>query len=57
MATITMLFIDNEPQEFSSDLDYESIAVWARNVVENNDNIEQIVVDFNEGRMIFEAIN
>ena len=56
-TAITVVFTDLTVEEIISNMDDESIRYWARNKVEYNDNIKQIIVDFDEGRMIFEAIN
>lgn len=57
MATITVVYNDQITVELDSDMDYESIVFWARQRVEYNDHIDQIIVDFDEGRMIFETID
>ena len=57
MTIITVVYNDQITVELDTDMDYESIVFWARERVEYNDNIDQIVVDFEQGRMIFEAID
>ena len=56
MTTITVVYTDQITVELESDMDYESIVFWARERVEYNDRIAQIIIDFDEGRMIFESI-
>lgn len=57
MTTIAVVYTDQIAVELSTDMDDESIKYWARNMVEYNDHIAQIIVDFDEGRMIFERIH
>lgn len=57
MTNITVVYRDRVSVELDSDMDYESIVHWARERVEYNDHIAQIIVDFEEGRMIFERIH
>lgn len=54
MATITVQFINNESQVFSSDLDYIAIEFWAGYVTTFNENIKQIVIDYENSQKIFE---
>ena len=56
MTAITVVYTDQITVELNSDMDYESIVFWARNMVEYNDHIEQIVVHFDKGDIIFETI-
>lgn len=56
MTTITVVYADQVTVELESDMDYESIVFWARQRVEYNDRIAQIIIHFDEGRMIFESI-
>jgi hypothetical protein len=54
---ITIVYNDQSTREFTTNQDYESIVFWAREVVEyNTDTIKCIVVNFDEGKMIFESI-
>lgn len=56
MTTIAVVYNDLITVELESDMDYESIVYWARERVEYNDHIKEIVVDFEEGRTIFRSI-
>jgi hypothetical protein len=56
MTAITVVYTDQITIELDSDMDYESIVFWARERVEYNGSIEEIIVDFEEGRMIFKRI-
>lgn len=40
MTTITVVYNDLITVELESDMDYESIVLWARDRVEYNDNIK-----------------
>ena len=55
-ASITVVYTDQITIELNTDMDDESVKYWARERVEYNDNIAQIIVNFDEGRMIFESI-
>ena len=56
-TAITVVLTDWTVRELSTNQDYESVVLWCREMVEHNDIIDQIIVNFDEGKMIFEAIN
>jgi hypothetical protein len=55
-TAITIVLTDWTVRELSTNQDYESVVLWCREMVEHNDTIDQIIVNFDEGKMIFESI-
>lgn len=58
MTEITIVFTNGNTKSFTTDMDYEFIKMWARETVEcNYETLSEIIVNFEEGKMIFKAIS
>lgn len=58
MTKITIVFTNGNTKSFTTDMNYKSIKMWARETVEYNyKTLSEIIVNFEEGRMIFKTIS